>query len=102
MLSACKVVQMHKNVLTSAKSGLAESNLNSLAKLPLAIQLRNRLLIVCQVSNSPGRSRHGTPLGLLVPINDLTIMRMGQGVRDLNSIARHGLGRKFLATCHLA
>ena len=38
---------------------------------------------------------------LQVPMNDLTIMRMGQGVGDLNSIARHGLGRKLRAACHL-
>ncbi len=33
-------------------------------------------------------------------MNDLTIVGMGQGVRDLNSIARHGLRREPRAARH--
>jgi len=47
---------------TSPNAGLSVSNWNSLARLPLAIQRRNRLYTASQAPNSAGRSLQGTPV----------------------------------------
>jgi hypothetical protein len=47
---------------TSSNAGSSVSNWNNFAKLPLAIQRRNRLYTASHAPNSPGKSRHGIPV----------------------------------------
>ena len=56
------MVESMKTRLTSSKAGLAVRSLNSLFKLPLICQRRNRLYTASHAPNSLGKSRQGIPV----------------------------------------